>query len=90
MFDVDATELTPMPLYFLHVRDGADLLLDPDGSNLPNLAAARTEAIESARELISAAVLTGSPLGLQRSFQIDDADGVTLLNVPFSEAINAG
>jgi hypothetical protein len=79
-----------MPLYYLHIRDGAHLLLDPEGSNLPNLEAARTEAIEGARQLISEAVRTGSPLGMRRVFQIDNADGHTLLNVPFTDAINAG
>jgi hypothetical protein len=52
--------------------------------------AAHTEAIEGARQLISEAVLTGGPLRMQRAFQIDDADGHTLLTVPFTDAINSG
>jgi hypothetical protein len=64
--------------------------LDPDGSNHSDLDAARTEAIDGARQIISQAVLSGSPLGMQRSFQIDNADGETLLNVPFTDAINSG
>jgi hypothetical protein len=90
MFDRDQAEQPPMPLYYLHIRDGTELLVDPEGSNLPNLEAARTEAIEGARQLISEAVRTGSPLRMQRAFQIDDADGRTLLNVPFTDAINSG
>jgi hypothetical protein len=61
-----------MPLYYLPIKDGDELLVDPEGSRLPNLQAARTEAIESARQLISEAVLSGSPLRMQRAFQIDD------------------
>ena len=91
MFDnEDQTERPPMPLYYLHIRDGTKLLLDPEGSNLPNLEAARMEAIDGARQLISEAVLTGAPLRMQRAFQIDDADGHTLLNVPFTDAISSG
>jgi hypothetical protein len=83
MFDNEGqTERPPMLLYYLHIRDGTELLLDPEGSNLPNLEAARAEAIEGARQLISEAVRTGSPLHMQRAFQIDDADGHTLLSVP--------
>jgi hypothetical protein len=84
------TERAETSLYYLHIRDGAKLLLDPDGASFRNLEAARIEAIESARELISEAVLTGSPLGMQRAFQIDDADGHTLLSVPFTDAIHSG
>jgi hypothetical protein len=90
MFEDDQTEHLPMTLYYLHIKDGAELLLDPEGSNLPNLEAARNEAIDGARQLISEAVLTGSPLRMQRAFQIDDADGYTLLSVPFTDAINSG
>jgi hypothetical protein len=79
-----------MPLYYLHIKEGADLLLDPDGANFRDLEAARIEAIESARELISEAVLHGSPLRMHRAFQIDDADGRTLLRVPFTDAIYSG
>jgi uncharacterized protein DUF6894 len=61
----------------------------PGGSNLTSLEAAREEAIGGARQLISQAVLTGSPIGMQRSIQIDDADGRTLLTVPFTAAINS-
>jgi len=79
-----------MPLYYLHIKEGAELLLDPEGANFRNLDTARTEAIQSARELISQAVLTGSPLRMHRAFQIDDAHGRTLLSVPFTDAIHSG
>lgn len=77
MFEYDQADHAPMPLYYLHIKDGAQLLLDPEGSSLPNLEAAR-------------AVLAGNPLGMERSFQIDDADGQTLLSVSFRDAINSG
>jgi hypothetical protein len=78
------------PLYF-HVKEGAaGLLSDPEGSRLPDLAAARKEAIESARQLISAAVLTGEPLGLGREMQVEDENGTTLLTLRFRDVIDQG
>nr|WP_321182289.1 hypothetical protein [Methylobacterium sp. Leaf122] len=38
-----------MPRFFFHIRDGATLIEDPDGSELPDLAAAREEAAQGAR-----------------------------------------
>jgi hypothetical protein len=81
-------ECAAMPLYYLHIQDGANFMRDQEGYKLPTLAAARLEAIEGARQLMSEAVLTGRPLGMHRLFQIDDAGGNTLMTVPFSDAIN--
>jgi CheY-like chemotaxis protein len=73
--------------YFLHVRDGDARLADPDGANFIDLASARAEAIESARELIAECVRTGSPMGLHRVFDIANSSGQVLATVPFSDAI---
>ena len=85
----DAPRLN-LPLYFIHVKDGTELTRDEEGSHLVNLDAARFEAIDGARQLISEAVLSGRPLRLRREMQIDDANGRTLLNIPFRDAIDAG
>jgi hypothetical protein len=90
MLDSYLTDHTPMSMYYLHIIEDGDVLLDPDGSDHPNLEAARDEAIDGARQLISDAVLHGGPLRMHRFFQINDADGKTLLNVPFTDAINSG
>lgn len=76
-----------MPLFFLHIRSGSDVLHDPEGSHLPDLAAARAEAILCARELMSQGVLDGGRLGIERLFEIADEGGRTLLMVPFREAV---
>lgn len=39
-----------MPMYYFHLRD-SDTLRDPEGTELPNLAAAREHATTVAREL---------------------------------------
>ena len=88
--DQDQIKHRAMSLYYLHIEEGIDLLRDPEGSTHSDLEAARTEAIQGARQLISEAVLTGSPLRLDRAFQIENADGQTLLRVPFRDAIDLG
>jgi hypothetical protein len=79
-----------MPLYFFHIKEENGLLYDPEGSYLPDIEAARAEAIEGARQLISAAVLNGEPMGLGREMQVHDENGRPLLSVRFSDVINKG
>jgi hypothetical protein len=76
-----------MPLYFLHLRDGLTFISDPDGSCLHDAAAARTEAILSARELMSQSILTDGRLGIDRRFEVADDQGNTIAIVPFREAV---
>ena len=40
-----------MPRFFFHVRDGQDLP-DTEGTELPNLAAVRTEALKASGEML--------------------------------------
>ena len=77
-----------MPLYFFHIQEGGDVLYDEDGSDHPDLEAAREEAIEGIRQIISAAVLVGNPLRLERRMLVDDQAGHTLLKVTFREVVD--
>ena len=76
-----------MPLFFLHVRDGDRLIRDPDGSVFRDLEAVRSEAIESARELMASGIADGGRIGIERSMVVCDASGTELLVVPFRDAI---
>ncbi|OYU89586.1 MAG: hypothetical protein CFE29_10935 [Bradyrhizobiaceae bacterium PARB1] len=51
-----------MAQYFLHLVDGDDVICDPEGSDLPSIAAAREQALLSAREILAEAI----KLGMQR------------------------
>ena len=48
-----------MPRFFFHVREGDKLIDDVEGSDHPSLAAARAEAVLSARELMANDILAG-------------------------------
>ena len=50
-----------MPLCFFHIKEGGEVLYDKAGSDHPDLEAARKEAIEDRRQIISALVLAGNP-----------------------------
>jgi hypothetical protein len=78
-----------MPHYFLHVKTGSDLLQDPDGQEFDDLAAARQEAIESARDLMAECLRTDQPLGLQREMVIAGENGDTIEVLAFRAALPA-
>jgi hypothetical protein len=73
-----------MPRYFFHVRDGASVQSDGNGLELPDVDAARKEAVRRAYAIWSANPPDPDHNG--QVFEIADDTGVTVLEVPFSEA----
>ena len=76
-----------MPHFYLHLREGDRLLKDPDGREFRSLDEARSEAVLSARELMSARVLAGKKANHSR-FEIADASDNVVMLVWFEEAIS--
>lgn len=66
-----------MARFFLHLRDGTELMEDPDGSELPDLNAARAEARDAARDIMAGMVRAGELLDGQQ-IEIRDAAGALL------------
>jgi Domain of unknown function (DUF6894) len=52
-----------MARYFFHIKDGTDLIQDPEGSDLATIEDARSQALKSARELWADAIKSGRSLG---------------------------
>ena len=52
----------PMPRYFLHIRDGDELIPDEEGTELPDLDAAKAEAIAGARDILAEKLRSGERL----------------------------
>jgi hypothetical protein len=75
-----------MPRYFFHIRTGDAVIRDPDGSDLPNLDAARAEARQAARDLLAALLKEGGVLDGQ-VFEISDEAGSVLERIPFRSVI---
>ena len=71
-----------MPRYYFHIRNGFELIEDPEGIELP----AKSEAEEAARELLASKVKSGDIIDGQE-FEIHDGWGNRLLRVPFKSAL---
>lgn len=78
-----------MPRYFMHIEDRHGRIEDEEGSELPNLAAAREEALASARQMWAAAILKHHDLGTRR-FLVTESGGATVLTMSFDEALPEG
>jgi len=75
-----------MPRFFLHIDDGTQRIEDKEGSELPDLEAAREEALGAARQLWAAAMLTGRDIGTG-SFLIANAKDVVIETVEIDDAL---
>jgi hypothetical protein len=75
-----------MPLFFMNIRNAAGFVLDDEGQELPDLDAARAEAIGGIRSVLAEEVRAGV-LNLHGQIEIRDADDALLAVVPYSEAL---
>ena len=77
-----------MARYFFHIKDGAELIQDPEGSELATMEDARSQALKSARELWADAIKSGRSLGADAVVIADERGGLTF--VPMAEALPIG
>ncbi len=70
-----------MGIYYFHIRDGLGIVEDPDGIELPDMAALLSEVIRSATEL-SNDVITHRRM----RFEIVDESGRIVLVTPVDES----
>jgi hypothetical protein len=76
-----------MPLYFFHFRGGGEVAIDPEGQELPDLAAAREEAIGGLRDRAADRLRSGEPVDSSDRMEITNGAGELLLTVPFGDAV---
>jgi hypothetical protein len=76
-----------MPMYYFHQQDGTNVIVDDEGSELPNLAAARRYALVAARELLGHAIRFETSVP-ERVFIVGE-DGSELLTVFITEVLPA-
>lgn len=72
-----------MPRYFLHIDE---LATDPDGTELPDLEAARREAMLSAREMLAEWIILGAD-DIPTRIVITDEEGTILGVVHFRDVL---
>jgi hypothetical protein len=76
-----------MPRYFFHVRDrNGDISRDEEGQDLPDLEAARAEAVNANREMLGERLLHGGSLN-HRQIEIADETGKILIVIPASDVM---
>jgi hypothetical protein len=78
-----------MARFYFHIRRHDHIEPDPEGCDLPDLAAARNEALQSAREILSSAIRGPGPR-LFDCFVIADEAGRELATVSLKEALPKG
>jgi hypothetical protein len=75
-----------MARYFFHIKDGAQLIEDEEGSDLANATVVRARALKCARELLAEAIRTGRDL-MADAFLVVDEQGEQVMLVPLTEAL---
>ena len=76
-----------MPLYYFHLRNGEDILLDEDGRELLSMREIEVAALQEARAIISHDALQGR-IDLAYHIDVQDRSGETLHSLRFRDAVN--
>jgi hypothetical protein len=75
-----------VPRFFLHIKHGARLIRDTEGSVHASVHAARAEALVAAREICANAIRAGRSAGADAIIITDEADQWVMF-VPLDEAL---
>jgi hypothetical protein len=75
-----------MVRFHFHLIDGDQLITDDEGSDLPDLSAARREAVLAAREFLAEAIKAGKPR-VPEAFIISDEAGRELGRVALGDVL---
>ena len=76
-----------MPRYFMHLRDGTEQILDPEGLEFPNIETMRKAVLVSARDLMTGDIREGV-MDLRFRIDVEDEDGEIIYTLPFKHAVN--
>ena len=76
-----------MPRYYRHTRQGDQLIRDNEGIKFADLDAARADALEGIRDILSEAIRRGNDLPLDDAIVITNKAGRELTTIPFIEAL---
>lgn len=76
-----------MARYFMHLRDGTDEMLDPEGSEYPSMDALRTAVMRAARDCMIGD-LRGGVIDLRFRIDAEDEAGEIVYSLPFRHAVS--
>jgi hypothetical protein len=75
-----------MTLYFFHLRDGVDILLDPEGREIESADLIAGIALKEARAIIGDEARSGTIL-LDKHIDVEDESGTVVHRLPFTDAV---
>jgi hypothetical protein len=75
-----------MQIYFFHLRDGVDVVLDQEGSMLGGMDAVIARALSEARSIIGADARAGK-ITLDQRIDVEDEAGVIVHSLQFEDAV---
>jgi hypothetical protein len=78
-----------MGRFYFHIRSGGQVIIDHEGSDLPDADAARREALASARQIVAEAIRYGTE-DAPEEFVIADSEGRELEIVRFAAVLPKG
>ena len=76
-----------MALYFMHLRDGTDELLDPDGREFDDVESLKKAVLFSARDLIAGDIRDGV-VDFRCRIDAEDEVGTIVYTLAFRHAFN--
>ena len=76
-----------MARYFMHLRDGTEQILDPEGLEFANIELMRKAVLVSARDLMTGDIREGV-MDLRFRIDVEDEDGEIIYTLPFKHAVN--
>ncbi len=77
-----------MAHYHLNVVNSVGFVADEEGHDLPDLAAARAQAVAGVRSMLSDELRTRGVIDLRGRIEIAEQHGTVVLVVPFSAAVD--
>ncbi len=78
-----------MARYYMHLRGGTDVALDPEGYEFATLEELQTGLLRNARDIIAGDVMRGV-LNLDLRIDAETASGELVRSLPFQEALTSG
>lgn len=76
-----------MPRYYLHLRDGREELLDEEGKELADVAAAQHAAVTAARDVMVGDILGEGIINFRYRIDVEDKRGDIVFSLSFSAAL---
>jgi hypothetical protein len=73
--------------YFLHLRDGSEQILDPEGQEFADMDEVRHAVLAAARDLM-AGDIRGGVIDFRFRIDAQDSNGALVYTLPFKHALN--